>query len=605
MPLPDNLLNPIPGASPGGENLRYAPVYDKLKEARREEEDLPQGDWEHEVKASDPALVTKLAVDSLTNKSKDIQIAAWLAEACLRKDGYPGLKEGLDLLRGLLETFWDSLHPEIEDGDLELRSAPLDWVGNFFATLIYRQPLTTEGYDWRKYKECRAVPTEAEAGENESKAATRNEKVSEGKLTPEAFDEDVQRTPKQFYKDIVEGIEAVLESLQSLGEVADAKFGKDAPSFGKLRTALEEVHHLARGFLKKKLEADPDEGSAEESSGGEEAAAEEAAGETTEEGAPRPARGKKALTAEPADKDDAIGRVLVAAKFWRAQEPLNPAPYLMVRGMRWGELRASGPEPDQLLFEPPPTELRQQMKRLSLEGNWLEVLEASETAAALPCGRAWLDAHRYSVKACENLGPEYLPIMVGVLSGLRALLTDFPQLPAMTLMDDTPVANAETVAWIKDTVQAAPAAPDSLPDMVQMDGAAAATPAGEAAPPDPYDVAKQMVNEGRAEAAIEMLANQVSNERSGRTRFQRMIQLASLCMATEHERIAYPILMELSDEIDRRKLEDWEPRPVIAQPLALLYRCLSRMEAGDEALKKKVYERVCRLDPVQALACVK
>ncbi len=607
MPLPDNLLNPIPGASPGGENLRYAPVYDKIKEARREEEDLPQGDWEHEVKVSDPILVTKLAVEALTNKSKDVQIAAWLAEACLRREGYAGLKEGLDLIRGLLENFWDTLHPEIEDGDLELRAAPLDWIGNYFPNLVYRRPLTQEGYDWRILKECRAVPTEAEAAENENKATIRSEKLSEGKLAPETFEEDVQRTPKQFYKDMVEGIEAALESLQSLSELADSKFGNQAPSFGKLRTALEELHHLGRGFLKKKLEVEPDEDSGETTETTEEAGAEEATGEPAEDGAPaRPGRGKKALTAEPADKDDAVNRVMVAAKYWRSQEPLNPAPYLMVRGMRWGELRASGSEPDQLLFEPPPTELRQQMKKLSLEGNWAEVLEAAETAAAMPCGRAWLDLHRYSVKACENLGSEYLPIMVGILSGLRSLLADFPQLSGMTLMDDTPVANAETVAWIKDSVgTAAPAANAALPEALQVDSDARPAPAGEAAPPDPYEVAGQMVKEGRAEAAIEMLANEVAKERFGRTRFQRMIQLASLCMATSHERIAYPILMELADEIDRRKLEDWESRSIIAQPLALLYRCLVRMDSGDEELKKKVYERVCRLDPVQALSCVK
>ena len=39
MPIPDNLLNPIPGANPSGEDLRYAPLYDKIKEARREEEE--------------------------------------------------------------------------------------------------------------------------------------------------------------------------------------------------------------------------------------------------------------------------------------------------------------------------------------------------------------------------------------------------------------------------------------------------------------------------------------------------------------------------------------------------------------------------------------
>src|ERR1700686_2881989 len=50
MPLPEGLLNPIPGDNPSGKTLRYDPVYDKIREARREENVLPQGDWSREVK---------------------------------------------------------------------------------------------------------------------------------------------------------------------------------------------------------------------------------------------------------------------------------------------------------------------------------------------------------------------------------------------------------------------------------------------------------------------------------------------------------------------------------------------------------------------------
>src|SRR5258706_423802 len=53
MPLRDDLLNPIPGENPSGANLRYAPVYDKIKEARREDDDAPQGEWKHERKGYD------------------------------------------------------------------------------------------------------------------------------------------------------------------------------------------------------------------------------------------------------------------------------------------------------------------------------------------------------------------------------------------------------------------------------------------------------------------------------------------------------------------------------------------------------------------------
>ena len=68
MPLRDDLLNPIPGENPGGENLRYAPIYDKIKEARREDDDAPQGEWQRERKTADYALTVKLAGEAIATK---------------------------------------------------------------------------------------------------------------------------------------------------------------------------------------------------------------------------------------------------------------------------------------------------------------------------------------------------------------------------------------------------------------------------------------------------------------------------------------------------------------------------------------------------------
>jgi type VI secretion system protein ImpA len=130
MPLRDDLLNPIPGENPSGANLRYAGIYDKIKEARREEDDAPQGEWARERKLADWKQVIKLASESLATKSKDIQVAAWLTEAMLRTEGFAGLLASLKLCQGLIESFWDTLYPELEDGDAELRVAPLDWIGS-------------------------------------------------------------------------------------------------------------------------------------------------------------------------------------------------------------------------------------------------------------------------------------------------------------------------------------------------------------------------------------------------------------------------------------------------------------------------------------------
>ena len=90
MPLRDDILNPIPGDNPGGENLRYAPVYDKIKEARRQDDEGPMGDWQRERKVADWTLVIKLGSEAIATKSKDLQLAVWLTEALLHKEGFPG-----------------------------------------------------------------------------------------------------------------------------------------------------------------------------------------------------------------------------------------------------------------------------------------------------------------------------------------------------------------------------------------------------------------------------------------------------------------------------------------------------------------------------------
>ena len=98
-----------------------------------------------------------------------------------------------------------------------------------------------------------------------------------------------------------------------------------------------------------------------------------------------------ALVGEPADRRQAVGSIVAAAAFLRKREPFSPAPYLLLRGLRWGELRSAARLVDSPLLEAPPTELRQQIKRLALAKKWAELLEAGEQAMAQPGSRAWLD----------------------------------------------------------------------------------------------------------------------------------------------------------------------------------------------------------------------
>ena len=163
MPLPNDLLNPISADKPAGANLQYAPIFDKIKEARREDDDVPQGDWALGRKAADWPLTIKLINETLATKTKDLQLTAWLAEAMTRREGILGLREVLDLDRALLENFWDSLHPELEDGDAEFRAAKLQWIGDSLERTVKLIPLTRTGLNWYQYRESRVVGSEEAA----------------------------------------------------------------------------------------------------------------------------------------------------------------------------------------------------------------------------------------------------------------------------------------------------------------------------------------------------------------------------------------------------------------------------------------------------------
>ena len=121
------LLAPVAPGNPCGESLRYEGTYDRIREARREDDArLSQGIYQAEPKRADWAEVEALCLEALT-RSKDLQVAAWLLEAWLRRYSFAGAREGLRLMHALCEEFWDDLHPRVEaDGDLGARVAPIE-----------------------------------------------------------------------------------------------------------------------------------------------------------------------------------------------------------------------------------------------------------------------------------------------------------------------------------------------------------------------------------------------------------------------------------------------------------------------------------------------
>src|SRR6185437_11013629 len=89
-----------------------------------------------------PKLV-QLTSQKLRDKSKDLSIAAWLTEGLVHLHGFAGLRDGLTLIHGLCDRFWDNVYPLPDEGDLEVRAAPLQSLLERNASLwVAEIPLT-------------------------------------------------------------------------------------------------------------------------------------------------------------------------------------------------------------------------------------------------------------------------------------------------------------------------------------------------------------------------------------------------------------------------------------------------------------------------------
>ena len=325
--LLEALLAPVPGDNPAGRDLRYDPRYDQVKEARREDLELPPGGLATDRKVADWPQVVKLSGQLLSAETKDLQLAAWLSEALLKRDGLSGLVTGLESLRSILERYWDHCYPAWDEDDPELRAGPLQWVGSKLDVPVRQTAIAPGGVSLLDYQASRGIPSESDAEGNRDKRAAREEALADGKRSPEEVDGAIAGAPKAFYKTLIAETDAALAATVSLEKASDERFGRDAPSFARLRSALDDIRRVAAPVLAQKLIDDPDP-----------IVEEPVAGEA---GATGVADGP--LAPEPVSVADAAARVATAARFLRKQDPTSPAPYLMLRGLRWGELRATAP----------------------------------------------------------------------------------------------------------------------------------------------------------------------------------------------------------------------------------------------------------------------
>jgi type VI secretion system protein ImpA len=336
------LLAPISAENPAGSDLRTDPSpvsdyyvirdarkvasdterrFDKGEDKDAENNKLPPPDWR-------PVLERARTV--LAGKSKDLEIAAYLIEALVRLNGFPGLRDGFRVARESVERFWDGLYPRPKEDDTpETR----------FSHILYLNGIDSTG---TLIVAIRKIPFTEQVGQGPfnlthhqlaqslnqiTDSKVREKRVSDGAITLEAIRQAVAETPAKFYNDLVEDLNQSRQEFQRFCATLRDKSGYDPPSselLGVLETYLDVVRDLARDKL---------------------AQAPAPVAAAPDGAAPAPAAGQAAPPVDPfviRDRNDALDRLKKIADYFREHEPQSMIPFALDQAANWS--RMSVPE---------------------------------------------------------------------------------------------------------------------------------------------------------------------------------------------------------------------------------------------------------------------
>ncbi|MBZ5584432.1 MAG: type VI secretion system protein TssA [Acidobacteriia bacterium] len=265
----DDLLGPISADQPAGADLRWTPEWDRIKEARRADDDLDAGKWaKKDRKTADWGLVRELSTTLLRERTKDLNVAMWLTEAGIRLHGFSGLRDGLRISRELMVRYWENgLFPAMEDGP-EDRAGPFEWLNNKLVDAITAIPLTARSgqgsdYSLMDLQDARRTGSEASwrmaDGEiDERKKKDYDKALTEGHVSQEMFERAVAESPRKAIEEVYADFRQACEEFRALEKAVDEKFGEAAPNLSACRGALRDIEQEFVPILERKRAEEPD-----------------------------------------------------------------------------------------------------------------------------------------------------------------------------------------------------------------------------------------------------------------------------------------------------------------------------------------------------------
>lgn len=302
------LLKEISPDAPTGSDLKHDPTFRDLELAATGKPEQRMGPSVIPAKEPDWPDVKDRAVD-LLRRTKDLRVAVQLTRSLLRTDGAPGLSQGIALIAGMLERYWDTVYPQLdpEDGnDPTFRLNALANLGGFdgMVRALRETKLVTSrvlgSFSLRDIEIANGTIPRPENAEGELPDQT---------TISAAFTE----ADAAGLKATADGIRGALEGIAKILSIVDDKVGTAGSlDLNRLISTLKSIDTVLSEELSKRGSTGSGDG----------AAASVGAGRSA------------GISGEVSSRDDVIRLLDKACEYFKRHEPSSPVPLLLVRAKR-------------------------------------------------------------------------------------------------------------------------------------------------------------------------------------------------------------------------------------------------------------------------------
>lgn len=311
--LVEALQTPISEDSPCGDDLEYDPAFTALEAAAQGKPEQQFGDTVIPAVEPEWRQVADQA-QAVLRRAKDVRPAVLLLRASTRQQGVTGFAAGVQLLTGLLGTFWDGIHPKLDaedDNDPTMRLnalAPLGDESMVLRDLYDAQVGVARGVGPIRVRDIAVAYNVLTAAGGDSSYSSAQ---IQGAL------EEIHVARPETLQTLI-GLGSAVAELQKL--LSERTGRDDAVDFGKLRAVTGALHKAATAVVGTPTVA---AGGGEQDAPAADGVA--AAGMTT---TPPAARG------EIQSREEALQMLDRVIRYLEQTEPGNPAPLLIERAKK-------------------------------------------------------------------------------------------------------------------------------------------------------------------------------------------------------------------------------------------------------------------------------